>query len=336
MATDQGVPTPPPGAPDGHCLVTGVAGFIGSHLAERLLEAGCTVLGVDSFTPYYGRDIKERNLSRLTGRAGFKFRMADLAGEPAAGFLDGVEYVFHQAGQPGVRASWGDSFEVYARDNILTTQRLLEGCRVLPSLRRFVYASSSSVYGNAPDLPFSEGAVPRPISPYGVTKLAGEHLCGLYAANFAMPTVSLRYFTVYGPRQRPDMAFSKFLAALLSDADIQIHGDGEQTRDFTFVSDAVAANLLAAVADIGAVGGSVYNIGGGSRVTVNEVIDQFQTLVGRPARVAHLPAQDGDARHTLADTRAAKRDLGFLPRVRLLDGLRAQFDWTLEQRPAVV
>ena len=336
MATDDDAASPPTAIPAGHCLVTGVAGFIGSHLAERLLGVGCTVLGVDSFTPYYGRDLKERNLRGLTGRPGFEFRMADLAGEPVAGLLEGAEFVFHQAGQPGVRSSWGESFAVYARDNILATQRLLEGSRLLPALRRFVYASSSSVYGNAPDLPFSEAAVPHPISPYGVTKLAGEHLCGLYAANFAIPTVALRYFTVYGPRQRPDMAFSKFLAALLSDAQIQVHGDGDQTRDFTFVSDAVAANLLAASAPVGSVGGSVYNIGGGSRVTVNQVIDKLQELVGRRAKVTHLPAQDGDARHTLADTGAAKRDLGFLPRVGLVEGLRAQIDWTLEQRPAVV
>jgi len=336
MAATKGAASTWPTTLAGHCLVTGVAGFIGSHLAERLIEVGCTVVGLDSFTTYYARHLKERNLRGLVGRPGFEFREADLASEAVAEHLEGVDFVFHQAGQPGVRASWGDSFEVYARDNIIATQRLLEACRTRPSLRRFVYASSSSIYGNVPDLPFGEGAVPHPISPYGVSKLAGEHLCRLYAANFAIPTVSLRYFTVYGPRQRPDMAFARFFEALLDDQAIQVHGNGEQTRDFTFISDAVEANLLAANADIAAVMGSVYNIGGGSRVTMNQVLDQVQELVGRRARITHLPAQNGDARHTLADTRAARRDLGFLAGVRLVEGLRLQVEWTLEQRSAVI
>ncbi len=310
----------------GHCVVTGVAGFIGSHLAERLLEIGCTVAGVDCFTDYYSRELKERNLSGLRTRAGFELRTYDLATGRLADLVEGATQVFHQAGQPGVRSSWGEDFSVYVRDNVLATQRLLEAARASRELQRFVYASSSSVYGNATQLPVAEDALPQPFSPYGVTKLAGEHLCSLYAANFGLPTVSLRYFTVYGPRQRPDMAFNRFLKALLEDGTISIHGDGEQTRDFTFVSDAVEANLLAAGAE-GVPPGAVYNIGGGSRVTVNQVLGQLEALLGRRAKVSHLPSQEGDARHTFADTRAAARDIGFGPQVKLADGLRAQLDW---------
>lgn len=318
----------------GHCLVTGVAGFIGSHLAERLLDLGCTVTGVDSFTDYYSREVKERNLQGLTGRAEFELRAVDLADSRASDYVQGASYIFHLAGQPGVRTSWGDDFAVYVRDNVLATQRLLETARGSRELRRFVYASSSSVYGNAIELPVGEAARPQPYSPYGVTKLAGEHLCSLYAANFGLPVVSLRYFTVYGPRQRPDMAFARFLKAMLEDKTIGIHGDGEQTRDFTFVSDAVEANLLAAGAGETSAPGAVYNIAGGSRVTVNEVIGSLEALVGRRAKVSHLPPQDGDARHTLADTRAATRDIGFQARVQLADGLRAQVDWTRDPEHA--
>ena len=320
----------------GHCLVTGVAGFVGSHLAERLLELGCTVTGVDCFTDYYSRELKERNLRRLRGRTEFELRTVDLSDGRASDLVEGAAYIFHEAGQPGVRTSWGDDFAVYLRDNVLATQRLLEAARGSRELRRFVYASSSSVYGNATELPVGEAARPQPFSPYGVTKLAGEHLCGLYAANFGLPSVSLRYFTVYGPRQRPDMAFTRFLRALLDDGAISLHGDGEQTRDFTFIADAVEANLLAAGAGESVPPGAVYNIGGGSRVTVNEVIRQLEALVGRRATVSHLPAQDGDARHTFADTRAAARDIGFRPRVQLADGLRAQLEWTRDPEGAAL
>jgi nucleoside-diphosphate-sugar epimerase len=331
MANHQ---TAPAGAvsPRGNCLVTGVAGFIGSHLAERLLDGGCTVTGADCFTDYYPREVKERNLQRLVGRSGFELRTLDLAVADLKALIEDADYIFHQAGQPGVRTSWGGDFAVYLKDNVLATQRLLESSRWSRRLRRFVYASSSSVYGNATELPVGEDALPRPYSPYGVTKLAGEHLCGLYAANFDTPTVSLRYFTVYGPRQRPDMAFARFLQALLADKPIGIHGDGEQTRDFTFVSDAVEANLLAAAGDPAP--GAVYNIGGGSRVTVNEVIRVLEELIGRRAKIDRLAAQPGDARHTFADTGAAAREIGFHPEVKLADGLRVQFEWTRDAETA--
>jgi nucleoside-diphosphate-sugar epimerase len=312
------------------CLVTGAAGFVGSHLAERLLGSGARVTGVDCFSDYYRRVLKERNLARLQGRPAFEFRELDLAAEgaPLGQLLEGVDYVFHQAGQPGVRASWGSAFDGYLQMNVLATQRLLEAARGA-SLRRFVYASSSSVYGEVAELPVSERALPRPISPYGVTKLAAEHLCGLYA-RLGVPTVSLRYFSVYGPGQRPDMAFHRFVNALIEGREIEINGDGEQSRDFTYVEDVVEANLAAASPPGQLEAGAVYNIGGGSRVTVNRTIEVLARLVGTTARVRHCPPLPGDVRDTHADCSAARRELGFVPRVGLEEGLRAQVEWQRE------
>jgi len=265
--------------------VTGAAGFIGSHLAERLLAAGWEVVGVDCFTDYYPRAAKEANLEGLRGQPGFRLVEMDLNSAALGALLQGIDTVFHQAGQPGVRASWGRSFEPYLRSNILATQALLEAALHLKRpLRRFVFASSSSVYGDAPQLPVREDTLPQPISPYGVTKLAAEHLCSLYT-RLGVPAVSLRYFTVYGPRQRPDMAFHRFIRAVLEGREIEIHGDGEQTRDFTYVMDIVDANLSAAAAPAERVVGRVYNLGGGSRVTVNEVIAIVEGAAGRPAVV---------------------------------------------------
>jgi nucleoside-diphosphate-sugar epimerase len=318
------VPDPNGGPPISTCLVTGVAGFIGSHLAERLTESGARVRGVDCFTEYYGRELKEANLASLRQAPGFELHELDLAAQPLDELVRDVDVVFHQAGQPGVRASWGTSFEPYLRRNVLATQRLLEAARAAPRLRRFVYASSSSVYGDAEELPTSERALPRPVSPYGVTKLAGEHLCTLYA-RLGVPTVSLRYFTAYGPRQRPDMAFTRFIRALLEGAEIRINGDGEQTRDFTYVGDIVDANLAAALRDVAP--GSVYNLGGGSRVTVREALRLLKLVTGMPARVRFDPSSPGEARHTFADCSAAVRDLRFQPRASLEAGLQAQADW---------
>ncbi|WP_437673419.1 NAD-dependent epimerase/dehydratase family protein [Sorangium sp. So ce131] len=304
------------------CLVTGVAGFIGSHLAERLIELGHEVLGVDRFADYYGRELKDGNLARLRGEARFSLSTADLATADLRPLLSGREVVFHQAAQAGVRPSWGQSFEGYLRDNVLATQRLLEAARARGEVRKLVYASSSSVYGDTDDVPMRESSRTAPYSPYGVTKLAAEHLCELYRRNFGLPTVSLRYFTVYGPRQRPDMAFHRFIAAILKGEAIRLHGDGEQTRDFTYVSDAVQANLGAM--EGGAVG--VFNIGGGSRVSLNEALGQLAELAG-PVRVERGEPQAGDVRHTLADTAAARAALGYVPRVALRDGLAAQVAW---------
>jgi nucleoside-diphosphate-sugar epimerase len=310
------------------CLVTGVAGFIGSHLAERLLADGHRVIGVDCFTDYYAREIKETNLSGLRTSPGFEFIEADLRMDLAV-LLDGVDYVFHQAAQAGVRASWGASFAVYTDLNILATQRLLEAARQATALKKMVCASSSSVYGDSDALPLREDSPAWPVSPYGVTKLASEHLARLYATEHGVPTVSLRYFTVYGPRQRPDMAFCKFVRAIYAGEEITQYGDGEQTRDFTYVSDAVQANVLAAAHGAP---GSVYNIGGGSRVTLKECLALLERVTGHPVRVRRMDAQQGDMRHTWADTTAARRDLGFEARVSLEEGLRAEAEWYLSTR----
>jgi nucleoside-diphosphate-sugar epimerase len=240
--------------------------------------------------------------------------------------MAGKEVVFHLAGQAGVRASWGTGFEIYTQNNVLATQRLLEAVKGR-DLSQFVYASSGSIYGDADALPIREDTPPRPASPYGVTKLAGEHLCYLYGTNFRVPAVRLRYFVVYGPRQRPDMAFHKFIRAMLRGETLPLYGDGEQTRDFTFVGDVVEATVRAADAPPG----GVFNVSGGSRVSVNQVIRTLEELVGRPALVERQAAQAGDQRHTWADTSAARETLGYVPRVSLREGLAAEVAW-LRQR----
>lgn len=305
-------------------LVTGAAGFIGSHLCERLLQAGHRVVGLDAFTDYYPRSVKEANLATLRTRPDLRFLEVDLVRADLAPVVAEADFIFHQAGQPGVRASWGKDFDVYVEDNIRATQRLLEAARGSTRLQRLVFASSSSVYGEARDLPLREESPTRPYSPYGVTKLAAEHLCALYHSNHGLPTVALRYFTVYGPRQRPDMGFHKFIRAALSDRPIVLYGDGEQTRDFTYVADAVEANWLALAPR--AVG-EVFNVGGGSRCSVNQVLASLEEILGRPIRRDHRPTQPGDVRHTWADTTRAREVLGFSPRVSLREGLARQVEW---------
>lgn len=304
-------------------LVTGVAGFIGSTLAEALIRRGDTVVGIDCFTDYYGRDIKERNLAWLRQQPGFRFVESPLQTVDLDDLLSGVTHVFHLAAQAGVRKSWGSDFLTYTTHNVDATQRLLEAVKDR-ALTRFVYASSSSVYGDAVAIPMREDAMVQPLSPYGVTKLAAEHLCLLYTANYGVPTVSLRFFTVYGPRQRPDMGFHRFMRAALDQAPITLYGDGEQTRDFTFVDDIVGA--LMAAGDRGPAGG-VYNIGGGSRVSINAVLDQIAQIAGHPLDIRREAAQKGDMRDTFADTSRARTDLGFAPSTSLAAGLRAEFDW---------
>ena len=304
-------------------LVTGTAGFIGSHLAERLLEQGAEVTGIDCFTDYYPRPVKEANLAGLRRRAGFSFVEATLQDAVFDRLLEGVTHVFHLAAQAGVRKSWGRDFRVYTENNIEATQALLEALVGRP-IEKLVYASSSSVYGDDTPIPMREDAVPRPLSPYGVTKLAAEQLCHLYSANHAVPATSVRYFTVYGPRQRPDMGFHRFLAAALADRPITIYGDGGQTRDFTYVADAVAATLAAAERGVP---GRAYNIGGGARVSINEVLDTIGRITGRALRIERGPAQKGDMRDTYADTSLARADLGFAPRVTVADGLAEEYRW---------
>jgi UDP-glucose 4-epimerase len=304
-------------------VVTGVAGFIGSHLAERLIAEGHEVVGIDCFTDYYPRYIKESNVDNLLTLPGFSFIEGNLLDLNLPDLLSDTRYIFHQAAQPGVRSSWGTEFEAYTTLNLVATQRLLEACKMLPIVK-FIYASSSSVYGDADDLPLREDSVLRPVSPYGVTKLAGEHLCTSYWKNYNIPTIALRYFTVYGPRQRPDMAFHKFMGALIHDTDIEVYGDGLQTRDFTFISDAVEGNLLAMKAKQV---GEVFNIGGGSRVTVNDVLDTLQKISLKKPRIVYRDVQKGDVKHTLAETLKARNTLGYSPQVDLKTGLTQQWEW---------
>ncbi len=304
-------------------VVTGAAGFVGSHLVESLLEDGHEVLGIDAFLDYYPRAAKERNLERARDHSAFRFVEGCLQDLELAPLLEGISEVYHLAAQAGVRSSWGRHFALYSDHNVLATQRLLEAA-VAAGRPRVVYASSSSVYGDAEALPLREETPCHPVSPYGVTKLAGEHLAALYHRNHGLAATSLRYFTVYGPRQRPDMAFHRFLKAARDGAAIQLYGDGEQTRDFTFVSDIVSATRAAAVSGRP---GSVYNVGGGERVALNAVLRIIEQITGRVLPIERQEAQKGDMRDTFADTSAAGRDLGFRSRVPLPEGLRREWDW---------
>ncbi len=304
-------------------LVTGVAGFVGSTLAERLVDDGADVVGIDCFADYYPRTLKERNLATLRRHKRFRLLESRIQDADLAQLLKDRTHVFHLAAQAGVRKSWGRDFAVYTENNIAATQVLLEACTTV-ALERIVYASSSSVYGDAVTMPFREDALPQPVSPYGVSKLAAEQLCYLYHVNFGLPTVSLRYFTVYGPRQRPDMGFHRFLRATILGEPIAVYGDGEQTRDFTFVADAVTATVAAATHGVP---GRVYNIGGGSRVSINQVFDMIGRVAGCRPRVDVDPAQKGDMRHTCADTSLARSDLAFVPTVTLEEGIAAEYRW---------
>ncbi len=304
-------------------LVTGAAGFIGSHLCEYLVEKGFQVVGIDNFMDYYPRSIKEANIADLRRDNNFKFVEASLLEVDLVKLMDGIDVVFHQSAQAGVRASWGKTFKIYCDNNILATQMLLEACRESP-VKKFVYASSSSVYGDTKDLPMRESSLPCPVSPYGVSKLAAEHLCFLYYKNFGIPTISLRYFTVYGARQRPDMAFHRFLRWALENQTLKVYGDGEQSRDFTHVDDIVEANWLAFEK---ALPGEVFNIGGGSRITLNGVIEIIMEIAGRELEVDYEAKQKGDVRHTMADMAKAKEKLGYKPKVLIQDGLKTEYDW---------
>jgi UDP-glucuronate 4-epimerase len=306
-------------------LITGVAGFVGSHLAGRLLRDGWDVVGIDSLTDYYDPGLKLQNLGQLRQSERFSFIEGDLNVLPLPPILGEVEFVFHQAGQPGVRKSWGSEFHTYAAANISATQRLLEACTAGARIRRVVYASSSSIYGDSERFPARERDRPQPRSPYGVTKLAAEHLCSLYAANFEVPVVSLRYFTVYGPGQRPDMAFTRFVRAALTGESIELYGSGEQIRDFTYVDDVVDANVRAALGQLRS--GAVLNVAGGTSVSLLDAIAIIEELTGRRLRVEKLPGRAGDVHRTGGDTRAIRDALGWRPSVTLTEGLGAQVEW---------
>ena len=314
-------------------VVTGAAGFIGSHLVDRLLADGCEVVGIDSFEDYYPRPLKEANLR--AARASDRFtlltdNLLTLAGVDGAAsveprlpaLLAGADCVVHLAAQAGVRASWGRSFRTYSDNNVLGTQVVLEACKQV-GVPKVVYASSSSVYGDTDQLPMREDADCRPVSPYGVTKLAGEQLCRLYHRNHGTPTVSLRFFTVYGPRQRPDMAFHIFLRALFEGRPLEVFGEGNQTRDFTFVSDIVEGIVRAMHGRDGA----VYNLGGGSRVSLLQAIHSLEAASGRTAQIKGESVQAGDVKHTWADLSLAEDELGYRPCVSLDEGLQREADW---------
>jgi len=307
-------------------VVTGAAGFIGSHLCERLLADGLEVIGFDCFTDYYPRAVKERNLAALRQSPRFRLVEERLQDAPLARHLEGAGHVYHLAAQAGVRASWGREFAHYTEHNVLATQRLLEAA-LEAGRPRIVYASSSSVYGDSSVLPLREDAACRPVSPYGVTKLAAEHLALLYQRNHGLATVALRFFTVYGPRQRPDMAFHKFLKAARDGQPITVYGDGTQTRDFTYVDDIVAAVRAAALSGRP---GCVYNVGGGERVALNEVLRLIERVAGRRLEIQRQEPQMGDMRDTFADTTAAARDLGFRSTVTLPEGLAREWEWIRE------
>lgn len=310
-------------------LVTGAAGFIGSHLADALVVGGHTVRGVDCFTPYYDEADKRANLGPLLSAPGFELAEVDLAVADLDPVLDSIDVVFHQAAQPGVRLSWSDGFGHYVQNNVVVTQRLLEAVRSHP-VSRMVFASSSSVYGNAAAYPTSEDDLPRPHSPYGVTKLASEHLCRLYAANWGVPTVSLRYFTVYGPRQRPDMATHRLIEATMGGPAFPLYGDGAQVRDFTYVGDIVAANVAAATADVEP--GAVANVAGGSSCTLGHLVGLVGELAGCEVPLERRPAQAGDVGRTGGSIERAHDLLGWEPSVDLRTGVARQVDWHRRRR----
>jgi nucleoside-diphosphate-sugar epimerase len=307
-----------------NCLVTGAAGFIASHLCRRLLKEGFKVVGIDSFTDFYPKKIKERNIKSLRNDENFELIAADLNDLDLKKILKKTDYVFHHAAQAGVRTSWGDNFIVYLKNNIEATQNLLEAAKGL-NLKKFIYASSSSVYGNCPDLPMSETSPLLPLSPYGVTKLAAENLCLLYHSNYGVPSISLRFFTVYGPGQRPDMAFHKFFKAIARGTEIPVYGDGNQTRDFTYIDDVIDANLTSL--KIGKVG-EIYNIGGGTQKKLKDIFPLLENICQKKVRIVSKEREKGDMLHTLASIEKARKDLNYSPQIKLRDGLKEEWLWT--------
>ncbi len=302
------------------CVVTGAAGFIGSHLCERLLADGHTVVGVDCFTDYYPRPVKARNLSAFRTHSRFTFHEVDLSAGVAPDVVNGAEWVFHLAAMAGLTRSWTD-FDLYARHNLTATHRLLESLKGSPTLKRMVYASTSSVYGRYAS---GDEALPtRPSSPYGITKLAGEQLCRVYHEEHGLPAVVLRYFSVYGPRQRPEMGYHLFIDAILHGKTIKLTGDGLQVRGNTYIADCVEATVRAT----GAMPGEVFNLGGGELVTVLEVFRRLERIIGKPAIIERHPNRPGDQLATGADVTKLYRHLGWKPTTPLDEGLARQVEW---------
>ena len=312
-----------------HILVTGCAGFIGSHTTERLLLDGHQVRGVDCFTDNYDPALKRSHLLGIAGHPQFELIESDLVTADPHALLSGIDAVLHLAGQPGVRDSWASGFEIYVQRNITATQRLLEAAKST-NISRFAAASSSSVYGNAETYPTTELALPQPVSPYGVTKLASEHLCTLYAKNFGVPTVSLRYFTVYGPRQRPDMALRRMIDLSLADKPFPLFGDGSVSRSFTYINDVVEANLAALLSD--APSGSVCNIANESTASMTELIELVSSALGQPVRLDRLPAAAGDAERTGGSSELAQELLGWSPSTPLEQGVAEMVAWCRQEQ----
>lgn len=305
------------------CLVTGAAGFIGSHLCQRLLKEGLSVIGIDSFSDSYPRWIKEKNIRPLMKEKNFEFHAKDMNNLNLKNIVEKADYVYHLAAQAGVRTSWGRNFSVYTRNNIEATQKLLEAAKKC-TLNKFIYGSSSSVYGFSPELPTSETSPLYPYSPYGVTKLAGEQLCFLYYKNYGVPAISLRFFTVYGPGQRPDMAFHRFFKAISENKQISVYGDGKQTRDFTYIDDIIEANF--AILEKGNAG-EIYNIGGGNRKKLEEIFPMLEDICQKQIKIIQEEKQKGDVLHTFANIEKARKELNYLPQFHLYDGLKEEWIW---------
>lgn len=304
-------------------LVTGCAGFIGSHLCERLLNEGYKIIGIDCFTDYYERNLKEKNLYSFIGNSNFFFVEKDLLKVSLSNYLEDIDFVFHQAGQPGVRGSWGREFDLYTNNNILATQYILESVKNYP-IKKMVYASSSSIYGNTKELPMREDFLPKPFSPYGVSKLSAENLCNLYYQNYGVPVVSLRYFTVYGPRQRPEMAISLFIQKIIKGETLFIYGDGFQGRDFTYIDDIVSANILAAKSSVK---GEILNVGSGHPIKLIELVRLLENIIGKKADIKFVEKQKGDVCDTYADISKIKKLLKFRPVTSIEEGLKSQVEY---------
>lgn len=305
-------------------LITGVAGFIGSHLAKKFLELNYCVKGIDNLNNYYSPEIKKNNLKPLLKNQNFCFIKKDLIKADLDFLLKNVDYIFHIAAYSGVRKSWGNSFKLYLQNNVLVTQMLLEKIKENKNIKKFVFASSSSIYGNTNVFPTNENAFLNPISPYGISKLAAEKLCNAYYENYDIPLIAFRYFTVYGPGQRPDMAFHRFIKAILNNEEIIIFGNGKQTRDFTFIDNIVNANIKAIKTKIK---GKVFNIGSGEKINVNDVIKKLEKIIQKKAKIKYIEKQKGDVENTFADITSAKKLLNYAPINNLDEGLYQEYEW---------
>jgi nucleoside-diphosphate-sugar epimerase len=310
-------------------LVTGAAGFIGSHLCNKLIRESTHIVAIDAFTDFYPRKLKENNIRPLLKHPNFELIPQDLLDVDLNKIVDKIDVVFHLAAQAGVRTSWGSDFSIYTRNNIDATQRLLEAVKT-SSIKKFIYASSSSVYGLSPKLPWTETSTLHPYSPYGVTKLAAENLCFLYYKNYGIPCVSLRFFTVYGPGQRPDMAFHKFFKSISENREITVFGDGQQTRDFTYIDDIIKANLSSIE---NGKAGETYNLGGGTQRKLIDIIPVLEEISRKKVKIRYVAGQKGDVRHTFADIQKAKDDLKYSPEITLEEGLGLEWEWIKTVEP---